>query len=369
MPALSGVDCAHLEVLEVAMASFTVPNHSPRAGGSLAFEVIEGNIITFAADVVAFKYAQGFHGADWHAAQVLGKVGVAMESLQPKVADHVLVMPGSALRARRVLFLGLAPLHELRYRHIREFGASVIRIVSDSVPDCRHLAMTLHGPGIGLDEVEALFSLLTGCIEALADRPPTSLKRISIVERDAARVGRLRRALGEASHHTGELPVTEAERGWVIQLEGAAGLASASKRELSQLPGTASERKPQIFVAMPFAEDFGDLFEYGIQRPVRNLGFLCERVDQDVFTGDILERIKFQIENSAAIIAVLTGANPNVYLEVGYAWGKGKPTILVTQEDPRFDLQGQRHLKYRQIRDVEDMLTRELLVLKEQGHI
>ena len=163
--------------------------------------------------------------------------------------------------------------------------------------------------------------------------------------------------------------MTEAERGWLVQLEGAAGLAGADKRELSQLPGTESERKPHIFVAMPFAEDFGDLFEYGIQRPVRDLGFLCERVDQDVFTGDILERIKSQIETSAAIIAVLTGANPNVYLEVGYAWGKERPTILVTQEDPRFDLQGQRYLRYRRIKDVEEMLTRDLRVLKEQGHI
>ena len=70
---------------------------------------------------------------------------------------------------------------------------------------------------------------------------------------------------------------------------------------------------------MPFANTFSDLFEYGIQRPVRDLGFLCERRDQDVFTGDILERIKTQIETSTAIIAVLTGDDPNVYLEVGYA--------------------------------------------------
>ena len=120
---------------------------------------------------------------------------------------------------------------------------------------------------------------------------------------------------------------------------------------------------------MPFADAFSDLFEYGIQRPVRDLGFLCERVDQDVFTGDILERIKTQIETATAIIAVLTGANPNVYLEVGYAWGKGRPTILVTEDDPRFDLQGQRYLRYRHIKDVEKMLTRELRVLKDQGYI
>lgn len=88
----------------------------------------------------------------------------------------------------------------------------------------------------------------------------------------------------------------EAENGWLVELEGAAGLAGAGQEELSQLPGAASEHKPHIFVAMPFVEDFSDLFEYGIQRPVRDLGFLCERADQDVYTGDILERIKSQIE-------------------------------------------------------------------------
>jgi hypothetical protein len=351
------------------MAGRTAPDDAPRPGRSLAFEVVEGNIITFAADVVAFKYAQYFYGADKAAAQALAKVGVEVESLQPKVGEHYLVKPGPALAARQVLFVGVPPLHQFEYQQIRDFGAQVIRIVSERVPDCRHLAMTVHGPRYGLDEVEALFSILTGCMEAVADRPPPNLQRISVVERDAARVGRLRRALQEASHHSGELSVMEAEGGWLVELEGAAGLTGASAQELSQLPGAAAERKAHIFVAMPFAEDFGDLFEYGIQRPVRDLGFLCERVDQEVFTGDILERIKSQIETSAAIIAVLTGANPNVYLEVGYAWGKGRPTILVTKDDPRFDLQGQRYLRYQHIKDVEEMLTRDLRILKEQGHI
>lgn len=58
-----------------------------------------------------------------------------------------------------------------------------------------------------------------------------------------------------------------------------------------------------------------------------------------------------------------------MYLEVGYAWGKGRRTIFITEDDPKFDLQGQRYLKYRKIKDVEEMLSRELRVLKEQGHI
>jgi hypothetical protein len=353
----------------VAMAGQTVPDAAPRLGRSLAFEVVEGDILTFAADVVAFKYAQGFHGADWYAAEALAKVGVDMGLLEPKVGEHCLVESGRAIAAPQVLFVGVPPIGQLRYGQIRDFGTEVIRVLSKRVPDCRQLALTLHGPGFGLDEVEALFSLMTGCMEAVADRRPPYLERISVVEREAARVGRLRRALKDASHHSGELFVREAERGWLVALEGAAGLSGADQRRLSELPGRAAERKPKIFVAMPFTEELSDLFEFGIQRPVRELGFLCERVDQDVFTGDIMERVKSQIETSAAVIAVLTGANPNVYLEVGYALGRERPTILVSAEDPRFDLQGHRCLRYRRIKDVEEMLTRDLRVLKTQGHI
>ena len=250
-------------------------------------------------------------------------------------------------------------LVEFKYQEIREFGSSVVRILAEKAPTCRHLAMTLHGPNYGLDEVEALLSLLNGCIGEVAKRPPPNLQRVSIVERDAAgSAGSVERSR-RRRHTIRRLPVKEAERGWLVQLGGAAGLVGASPHELSRLPGAASD-KPHIFVAMPFAEAFNDLFEYGIQRPVRDLGLLCERVDEQVFTGDVLERVKSQIEASTAIIAVSTGANPNVYLEVGYAWGKGRPTILITDdaEAPRFDLRGQRYLKYRRIKDVEETLTR-----------
>ncbi len=345
-----------------------------RLGGSpprsLALEVVEGDITAFAADLVAFKYAQGFHGADREVAQLLMRAGINLQT--PGVGEYYFVNPGTELPARQVLYVGVPSLVEFKYQEIREFGSSVVRILAEKAPTCRHLAMTLHGPNYGLDEVEALLSLLNGCIGEVAKRPPPNLQRVSIVERDAARVGRLRRALQEAaSHDLGDLPVKEAERGWLVQLGGAAGLVGASPHELSRLPGAASD-KPHIFVAMPFAEAFNDLFEYGIQRPVRDLGLLCERVDEQVFTGDVLERVKSQIEASTAIIAVLTGANPNVYLEVGYAWGKGRPTILITDdaEAPRFDLRGQRYLKYRRIKDVEETLTRELrILLKGDGLI
>jgi hypothetical protein len=126
--------------------------------------------------------------------------------------------------------------------------------------------------------------------------------------------------------------------------------------------GFNSSSKPFIFVAMPFAEEMDDVFYYGIQKPIKEAGFLCERADELSFTGDIMERIKDRIERAAFVVADLTHGNPNVYLEVGYAWGLRRPTILLVNqlEHLTFDVRGHRCLVYRTIRDLETLLAREL---------
>jgi hypothetical protein len=72
--------------------------------------------------------------------------------------------------------------------------------------------------------------------------------------------------------------------------------------------------------------------------------------------------VKKRIPSAALVVADLSTANPNVYLEVGYAWGCGKPTILTVRqtEDLKFDVRGQRCLVYRSIQSLEEMLRKEL---------
>ena len=129
--------------------------------------------------------------------------------------------------------------------------------------------------------------------------------------------------------------------------------------------------KQRIFIAMPFSDEMEDLYYYGIQRAVDVAGYDCYRSDKNAFVGDILQEIKSQLGKSAAVVADLTNANPNVYLEVGYAWGHSKPTILIIKkgETPRFDVQGQKYLMYNNIKHLEDILTKELLELKTAGVI
>jgi hypothetical protein len=90
-----------------------------------------------------------------------------------------------------------------------------------------------------------------------------------------------------------------------------------------------------------------------------------------IYTDDILSQIKKRIESSSLVIAVLTDSNPNVYLEVGYAWGKNKPTLFLIRkgEQPKFDLQGFRYFEYEDydIKPIRDTLIKQIKGLKSSG--
>jgi hypothetical protein len=105
-----------------------------------------------------------------------------------------------------------------------------------------------------------------------------------------------------------------------------------------------------------------DIFHYGIRNAVNNAGFLCEWIDEVVFTGDILNLIKRRIGQARLVIADLTTANRNVYLDVGYVWGLGIPTVLIVQDarELKFDVKGQKCMIYSRIREPEEKLSKEL---------
>jgi len=103
------------------------------------------------------------------------------------------------------------------------------------------------------------------------------------------------------------------------------------------------------FVLMPFDPSFDDVYKLGIKGAVaQSPDLVAERVDEQIYREGILERIYRQIEVADIIIADMTGQNPNVFYEVGYAHAKGKLCILLTADadDIPFDLKHQRHIVY-----------------------
>ncbi len=106
--------------------------------------------------------------------------------------------------------------------------------------------------------------------------------------------------------------------------------------------------KPFIFVLIPFDERFRDIYKFGIKGAAEEIEAYAERVDEQIFTEGILERIFNQISKADVIIADMTGRNPNVFYEVGYAHALGKIVLLLTQntDDIPFDLKHRQHIVY-----------------------
>lgn len=315
-----------------------------------------GDAFMVEADVLVAKHAQRTYGLD--RAIVRNMTDRRAAGDLPAPGDHRVVTSLREMKAKAVLVVGVEPLHEFGYAQIRDFARRALTILRDENLPAEHVALTLHGAGYGLDEAEAFESEVAGLLDAVATGafPPT-LRRITIVEGDSGRAGRL--------------------TDYLKRLVPFGRLSSARGRAISDLPtpaqqtlrsaGYGAASKPHVFVAMPFAPEFDDLYYYGIQGAVNRAGYLCERADLSSFTGDVMDWVQSRISSSKLIIADLTGANPNVYLEVGYAWALRVPTVLLVKktEDLRFDVRGQRVIEYKgSIRSLEERLGAELQSLQ-----
>ena len=340
-----------------------------------------GDALALKADVLVLKHAQALYGVDEAAVAVLEKGGVDVRPLLPPPNGFRLIPTAGLLGSSSVLFLGVGLLGSLDYKELRDFGCRALSTLAGCAPDVEHVALTLHGPGFGLDESEAFRAELAGLLDAIdAKDHPRSLKRITFVERNVGRSERLALLLASLLGDEGRAGAAEGRRrphtrGSAAGMSGGdlldspVGLAIGASdvgtgdllRSLKGV-GTRSREKKHVFVAMPFAAEFDDLFHYGIQGAVNGAGLLCERADLASFTGDVLSWVKERIASADLVVADLTSANPNVYLEVGYAWGKGVPTLLIAQDgqDLKFDIRGQRCLIYPNIRSLEEMLRNEL---------
>ena len=106
--------------------------------------------------------------------------------------------------------------------------------------------------------------------------------------------------------------------------------------------------KPFAFALMPFHSDFDDVYQDGIKAACLFAGVDCERVDEQIFVENILERVHNKIAKADIIISEMTGRNPNVLYETGYAHALKKQTIFLAQNanDIPFDLNRYPHIVY-----------------------
>jgi hypothetical protein len=258
------------------------------------------------------------------------------------------------------LFVGVAELRNFRYREIRLFAHRALAALAEAYPGATTVAMTLHGVGYGLDEAECFRSELAGLADAVSSGDyPRDLSSVVIVEQNPRGAARLKALLDD------QLP----DKLLNIDYRALSHRVGEQRAEVLRSVGFDSAAKKYVFVAMPMNPHTEDLFHYGIRQAIDSCGFLCERTDLTPAVGDILERIKQRIRGASFVVADLTDSNVNVYREVGYAWGRNVPTVLLVKQDQRdalgFDVRGQRHVVYCSIRDLETQLAAELRGLTE----
>ena len=149
----------------------------------LQFDVVNDDVLAFPADVLALKFAQGLHGADAAVAEALDLSEALLESKLSRPGTYQLTAGQNLVAATRVLFVGVMSLWHFRYAQIREFASRVLEILEESAPGTRHLAVTIHGVGYGLDEMESFAAEVAGFLDSQArGNVPPALERITFVE-------------------------------------------------------------------------------------------------------------------------------------------------------------------------------------------
>lgn len=322
----------------------------------------QGDAFQLEGDVLVLKYAQGLYGLDEAVVEKLSRFEARVEDRLPLPARYLLLDSHQITRTDKLLFVGVPVLGKFMYKEIRDFSRNALRALAREMPQATRVLMTIHGPGYGLDEQAAFASQLAGLSDGinLGEFPPL-LREIVFVERSVGRAERLNEYLEK---------IAPAKTMHTSTVRGLENLEDETGENLRSAV-IESESKKTIFVAMPFAEEFEDVYFFGIQGAVNKAGFLCERADLQSFTGDVVDWVKTRIENATLVVADLTGANANVYLEVGYAWGKNKNTILLVKnaDELKFDVKGQRCLVYKNIKDLMEKLEYELKNLIESTQI
>lgn len=142
---------------------------------------------------------------------------------------------------------------------------------------------------------------------------------------------------------------------------------------LKHVKADAPDDSPNfIFVIMPFSERQIDTYD-AIQRAVRraNPTFTAGRVDEQPGAIAITDAIHSSIRRASVVISDLTEERPNVYYELGYARGIGRPLICIARTGTtiHFDVYGLKIIFFDTYRSLEDRLAVELAALMRSAGI
>lgn len=116
-------------------------------------------------------------------------------------------------------------------------------------------------------------------------------------------------------------------------------------------PLKQSQFEADIFMIMPFRENFDQVYQNVVIPTVQGLNLTIKRGDDfSSISGVIMSEVWAAINACQIVIVETTENNPNVFYELGIAHTLGKPSILITQEKDiekwPFDIRHMRFIVY-----------------------
>lgn len=153
------------------------------------------------------------------------------------------------------------------------------------------------------------------------------------------------------------------------------GLMAVGPTPVEFLDTIVTRQLPTVFVIMQLREPYNTLYEQVIRAVAEadDMKYRTFTAAEVYGPGVILHDIVRSITDSDVIIAEITGTNPNVFYELGYAHAIKKDTILLAaRNNPLpFDISGYRVIFYDDTikgkKEVEDNLRKHLASIKAGG--
>jgi hypothetical protein len=117
----------------------------------------------------------------------------------------------------------------------------------------------------------------------------------------------------------------------------------------------------QVFVAMPFGEEYRATFDEALEPAIRAAGYAPNIMSESKVPGVIDVQMLLEIRRSRLLVAEMTGTNAGAYFEAGYALGRGIPVIFCLSQaesirDQHFDTRHHNYIHWANLEELENEL-------------
>ena len=160
--------------------------------------VVQGDILSFRADVLALMCPEDDRPATGPVAELLKHFGKGLPVSLPRADEFAIFPAGGRLGVREVLLIGMPGARTLVPGSVRAFGENVLAALRKKRPGTATVCITAHDAAWGMDEEETFRAGIAGLIRALSRGAfPSRLRAITIVEADEQRAAAMRRVIAD----------------------------------------------------------------------------------------------------------------------------------------------------------------------------